>query len=84
MVQRLIESLNENILSFAWSGDGRLLAISHSSGLISLVDVMCNLRNLTQIVNPKVCGMVKFSTNHRFIFCRVVNEIFHPFFASRL
>ena len=81
-VDRILE--DEDILSFAWSGDGRLLAISHSLGLISLVDVMCNFRNLTQIVNPKVCGMVKFSANHQFIFCRVVNDVFHPFFCLKV
>ena len=56
--------VNEDILSFAWSGDGRLLAISHSSGVISLYDVMCNFRKLTQMATPKVCGMVKFSLGH--------------------
>ena len=60
---------NEDILSFAWSDDGRLLAISHSSGLISLVDVMCNFTKLAQMATPEVCGMVKFSPGHRFIFC---------------
>ena len=59
---------NEDILSFAWSGDGRLLAISHSSGVISLYDVMCNFRKLTQMATPDVCGVVKFSPDHRFIF----------------
>ena len=71
-VDRILE--DEDIVSFAWSGDGRLVAISHSSGLISLVDVMCNFRNLTQIVNPKVCGMVKFSANHQFIFFCTAKE----------
>ena len=63
---------DEDILSFAWSGDGRLLATSHSSGLISLYDVMCNFRKLTQMISPKACGMVKFSPDHRFINCRAV------------
>ena len=66
--------VNEDILSFAWSGDGRLLAISHSSGVISLYDVMCNFRKLTQMATPEVCGMVKFSPDHRFIFCCAVKE----------
>ena len=61
--------VNEDILSFAWSGDGRLLAISHSPGVISLYDVMCNLRKLTQIAMSGVCGMVKFALDHRFIRC---------------
>ena len=69
--------VNEDILSFAWSGDGRLVAISHSSGVISLYDVMCNFRKLTQMATPEVCGMVKFLPDHRFIFCCGVVNIFH-------
>ena len=67
--------VNEDILSFAWSGDGRLLVISHSSGVISLYDVMCNFRKLTQMATPEVCGMVKFSPDHRFIFCCAVDKV---------
>ena len=66
-VDRILE--DEDILSFAWSGDGRLLAISHSSGVISLHDVMCNFKKLTQMATPSVCGVLKFSPDHRFIFC---------------
>ena len=69
---------NEDILSFAWSGDGRLLAISRSSGVISLYDVMCNFRKLTQTATPKVCGVVKFSPDHRFIFCCAVKGVASP------
>ena len=73
-VDRVLE--DEDILSFAWSGDGRLLVISHSSGVISLYDVMCNFRKLTQMATPEVCGMVKFLPDHRFIFCCAVEDIF--------
>ena len=73
---------NEDIISFTWSGDGRLLAISHSSGVISLYDVMCNFRKLTQMATPAVCGMVKFSPDHRFIFCCTVKDVFQPLFFS--
>ena len=66
-VDRILE--DEDILSFAWSGDGRLLAISHSSGVISLYDVMCNFRKLTQMATPEVCVTVKFALDHRFILC---------------
>ena len=66
---------DEDILSFAWSGDGRLLAISHSSGMISLYDVMCNFRKLTQIATPEVYGMVKFALDHRFILCCAVKGV---------
>ena len=68
--------VNEDILSFAWSGDGRLLVISHSSGVISLYDVMCNFRKLTQMATPEVCGAVKFSPDHRFIFCDAAEGIY--------
>ncbi|CAH3135906.1 unnamed protein product [Porites lobata] len=67
--------VNEDILSFAWSGDGSLLVLSHSSGVISLYDVMCNFRKLTQMATPEVCGMVKFSPDHRFIFCCAVDKV---------
>ena len=58
---------DEDILSFAWSVDGRLLAISHSSG-VSLYHVMHNFRKLTQMASSR-CGMIKFSPDHRFILC---------------
>ena len=73
-VDRIVAS--EDILSFACSGDGRLLAILHSSGVISLY-VMCNFRKLTQMATPEVCGIVKFSPDHRFIFCCAVKDGFH-------
>ena len=71
MAQRLIESLKMKRF-YLLHDDGRLLLISHSSGVISLYDVMCNFRKLTQMATPKVCGMVKFSPDHRFIFCYAV------------
>ena len=74
-VDRILE--DEDILSFAWSADGRLLAISQSSGVISLYHVMGNFRKLTQMATPEVCGMVKFLPDHRFIFCCGVVNIFH-------
>ena len=82
-VDRILE--DEDILSFAWSGDGRLLAISHSSGMISLYDVMCNFRKLTQIATPEVCGMVKFALDHRFILCCAVKGgVLHFFFCLKV
>ena len=77
-VDRILE--DEDILSFAWSGDGRLLAISHSSGVISLYDVMCNFRKLTQMGTREVCAMVKFSLDHRFIFCCALRDLFQRSF----
>ena len=61
---------NDNVLSFAWSPDGKLLAISHSTGLISIVDAMDCFRTLIEIVIPEVCGMIKFSPDCRSLFCK--------------
>ena len=77
-VDRVLE--DEDILSFAWSGDGRLLVISHSSGVISLYDVMGNFRKLTQMATPEVYGMVKFSADHRFILCWGAIVVIQPRF----
>ena len=71
-VDRIIE--DEDILSFAWSSDGRLLAITHSSGVISLVDVVCGFRKLAQIATRDVFGIIRFSPDHRFLFCRNVQD----------
>ena len=84
-VYRMYE--DEDILSFAWSGDGRLLAISHSSGVISLVDVLYGFRfNIfNKSVRPslpfihgrdmEVFGMVKFSPDHRFVLCCSIEQL---------
>ncbi len=60
---------NEAVLSFAWSRDGKLLAISHSTGSISIVDAMDGFRTLTETVIPEACGMIKFSPDCRFLSC---------------
>ena len=61
---------NEDVLSFAWSQDGRLLAISHSTGLICLLDVVNGFRTLAEMTSPEVCGMIKFAPDQRFLYCR--------------
>ena len=66
---------NEDVLSFAWSRDGKLLAISHSKGSISIVDAMDGFRTLVETVIPEVCGMIKFSPDCRSLFC--VNKQAH-------
>ena len=60
---------NDDVLSFAWSRDAKLLAISHSTGSISIVDAMDGFRTLAETVIPKVCGMIKFSPDCRSLFC---------------
>ena len=73
-VDRILE--DEDILSFAWSGDGTLLAISHSSRVISLVDVISGFRKLTQIDMLVLCGALRFSPDRRFLFCADKSEVF--------
>ena len=63
-------SREEDVLSFACSRDGKMLAISHSSGSICLVDVTGGFRTLAQVTTPEVCGMIKFSPDRQFLFCR--------------
>ena len=66
----------ENVLSFAWSRDGRLLAISTASGLICLVDVVDDFKTLAETVTSEVFGMIKFSSDHQFLFCLHVSKYF--------
>ena len=73
-VDRILE--DEDILSFAWSGDGTLLAISHSSRVISLVDVISGFRKLTQIDMLVLCGALRFSPDRRFLFCGDKSNVF--------
>ena len=73
---------DEDILSFAWSRDGRLLAMSHSSGEICLVDMMRGFKKLSQTVTTEMCGMIKFSPDHRFLFCCHLNAVLKGDFFS--
>ena len=68
-------SRDEDILSFAWSYDGTLLAISHSMGSICLLDVTSDFTILAQTTLPQVCGMLKFSPKNRVVFCFGKNGI---------
>ena len=61
---------NEDVLSFAWSPDGTLLAISHFSGLVCLVDALnCLETTLAEVATNQPCGMIRFSPDIRFLFC---------------
>ena len=61
---------NEDVLSFAWSPDGTLLAISHFSGLVCLVDALnCLETTLAEVATCRPCGMIKFSPDIEFLFC---------------
>ena len=61
---------NEDVLSFAWSPDGTLLAISHFSGLVCLVDALnCLDTTLAEVATNQPCGMIRFTTDIQFLFC---------------
>ncbi|CAH3183196.1 unnamed protein product [Porites lobata] len=60
---------NEDVLSFAWSPDGTLLAISHCSGLVCLVDALNGLETLAEVATSQPCGMIKFTPDIQFLFC---------------
>ena len=60
---------NDDIVSFALSRDGRLLAVSDFSGSIGLRDVMDDYRTLAQTTILGVCGMIKFSLDCQCLYC---------------
>ena len=60
---------DEDVLSFAWSPNGKLLAISHLSGCIAIVDAVDGFRTLGQTYLQRVCGMIKFSPDSRSLLC---------------
>ena len=59
----------EVVLSFAWSPDRKLLAISHLSGLVCLVDALNCFETLAEVTTFLPCGMIKFAPNLKFLFC---------------
>ena len=65
---------SDDIVSFAWSREGRLLAISDFSGSLTLVDVMDGYRTLAQTTIPEVCGMIKFSPDCRCLYSLAFNR----------
>ena len=60
---------DEDVLSFAWSLNGKLLAISHLSGCIAIVDAVDGFRTLGQTHLQRACGMIKFSPDSRSLLC---------------
>ena len=60
---------DEDVLSFAWSRDVKLLAISHLSGRIAIVDVAGGFRTLGQTDLQRACGMIMFSPDSRSLLC---------------
>ena len=60
---------NDDIVSFALSRDGTLLAVSDFRGSIGLHDVMDDYRTLAQRTIPGVCRMLKFSPYFQYLYC---------------
>ena len=74
---------NEDVLSFALSSDGTLLAISHFSGLVCLVDALnCLETTLAEFTTSQPCGMIKFTLDMQLLFCW--SSPITGFFKSRL
>ena len=65
---------SDDIMSFAWSREGRLLAISDLSCSLTLVDVMDGYRTLAQTTISEVCGMIKFSPDCRCLYSLAFNQ----------
>ena len=61
------------VLSFAWSSNGKLLAISHFSGLVCLVNALNGFETLAEVtLFPRwgmQVGMIKFAPNLNFLYC---------------
>ncbi|XP_068702287.1 uncharacterized protein [Montipora foliosa] len=60
---------DKNILSFAMSQDGKMVAISHSTGFVCLVDRKNGFSTLAEAALESVCGMIRFSPDSRFLWC---------------
>ena len=60
---------NDDIVSFALSRDGRLLAVSDFRGSICLLDLMDDYRTLAQTSISGVCGVIKFSPDCQCLYC---------------
>ncbi|XP_068742806.1 uncharacterized protein [Montipora capricornis] len=60
---------DKDILSFAMSRDGKLVAVSHSTGSVCLVDRESGFSTLAEASLDSMCGMIRFSPDSRFLFC---------------
>ena len=59
---------DEAVESFAWSPNGRLIAVSFRSRLISLIDATNGFRTLVQKEVPRMLGPIKFSSDQKALF----------------
>ena len=70
---------NEDVLSFALSPDGTLLAISHFSGLVCLVDALnCLETTLAEFNLSLPCGMIRFTLDMQLLFCGSFRGVLSP------
>ena len=58
-----------DVSTFALSQDGRLLAVSHSTGAICLLDLMNGFKTLAEVDSHLGSGMMKFTPDHRYLYC---------------
>ena len=59
---------DEAVESFAWSPNGRLIAVSFRTRLICLIDATNGFKRLVQREVPSVFGLIKFSSDHKAVF----------------
>ena len=59
---------DEAVESFAWSPNGRLIAVSFRTRLISLIDATNGFRTLVQKEVPRMLGPIKFSSDQKALF----------------
>ena len=60
---------DENIVSFAMSRDGKLLAISHVWGCVCLVDRESGFTTLAEVALRSMSGLIRFTEDSRFLYC---------------
>ena len=73
---------NEVIVSFAMSRDGKLLAISHSSGCVCLVDRENGFTTLAEATLESVSGLIRFTEDSRFPLGGVFTFVHGMFFSQ--
>ena len=66
---------DKDISSFAMSRDGKLVAVSHSTGTVCLVDRESGFSTLAEASLDSVCGMIRFSPDSRFLFCLHLKQL---------
>ena len=60
---------DKDISSFVMSRDGKLVAVSHSTGSVCLLDKENGFSTLAEASLDCECGKIRFSPDSRFLFC---------------